>query len=524
MSEEKKIDEDCAENGAVAMEVVMASTNMDAGFAEGRLMESLGLQNAGPGHVGSISSPIPVRNIKIDPTLPDPVIDNFPHNDGCGAQVRGLLFRIKSKAGKPSTCKTQLLGIPHPARRKWRKLSGEITLKYAGVSIFTDPRGTAHVEDHLFGSDYDSKTVTILGKDELRGQSGNYTVDNAPFDLSAQLDNDGNARGMGIVSAAQKLYPHFISANAQASYGSFKFSKVIRLGVSGKDLSFETKALLGKNTLETTPVKDAAGNVQLLFSSAGDAQRPGFTNGTDSNICLLPALGAWPQYDPDDQALQCVLMTGDAPSVTIPGYDFHSMAAAFRDEDSLVYILTTKFGDLFQSLSYRIYLTTVGQLLSVYKPSQTGIPNLSSLVGGTNGILTVVDENIITSSGELPYGIYHPAINLIQHPTDIEKDLVVLTTGSQIIVSRALAYGSPTAVDQPEANPNPYLVFANTGGVSLNSITFPIESLYEAERNEGSFKRGARIMRGGGVRPAARAALGAAAAAPAVEEDEEKDK
>jgi hypothetical protein len=522
MSEEKKIDGNCAENGeengAVEMEVVMASTNLDAGFAEGRLMESLGLQNAGPGHVGSIASPIPVKNIKIDPTLPDPVIDNFPYNDGCGAHVRGLLHRIRSKAGFPSTSKIQLLDIPHPARRKWRKLSGEITLKYAGVSIFTDPRGTAHVGDFLFGSDYDSPTVPILGKDELRGQSGNYPVANAPFDLSAQLDNDSWARGQGIVSAAQKLYPHFISTDVGAT--TFNFSKVIRLGVSGKNLSFETKALIGKNTLETTPVKDAAGNVQLLFSSGGGPQKPNATNLTESNICLLPALGAWPQYDPDDPVLQCVLVTGDPASVAIPGYDFHSMAAAFRDEDSLVFILTTEFGPLFKSLMYRIYLTTVGKLLSVYNPTQP--PNLSSLVGGTNGILTVVDENILVSPGEVPYGIYHPAINLIQHPTDIEKDLVVFTTGSQIIVSRALAYGSPTAVGQPELNPNPYQIMANTGGVSLNSITFPIESLYEALRNEGSFKRGARLTRGGGARrAAARATLGAA---QAVEEEEEEGK
>jgi hypothetical protein len=477
------------------MEVVMALTDMDAGFQEGRLMFSPGLQNAGPGHVGSVASPIPVRNIAIDPTLPDPVFDSYPYNDACGAHVRGFLFRIQSEGGEiPSTCKAQLLDVPSPAWYKWKKLSGEITLKYAGVSIFTDPRGIAHVGDYVFGIDYDSPKVPILGKDELRGQSGNYTVDNAPFDLTPWLDGDEDSRGQGIVAVAQKVYPLIISAKLDAT--EFDYSKVLRLGVSGKDLAYETIALAGKNAQETAPVKDSAGNVQLLIPAAGGPQNGGATNGEESNICLLPALGAWPAFDPLNPALANVLLTGDPASVPEPGYDFHSIAAAFRDENSVVFILTTEYGQDFESLKYRIYQTTVGQLLSLYDNTQANIPTINDAV--TAGKLTVVDEDILTNPGSVAYGIYHPAINLIQHPTDVEKDLLVFTTGSHVMVTRALAYGSPTAVDQPDSNPNPYLLIANDGGVSLNSIDFPLESLYEAERDEGSFKRGAHLRRGGG--------------------------
>jgi hypothetical protein len=193
-------------------------------------------------------------------------------------------------------------------------------------------------------------------------------------------------------------------------------------------------------------------------------------------------------------------------------------------------------GDSFSRLYYRIYRSTVGEMLDLppippdpdHPDDPPRRPTLSEAV--TLGALKVIDEGEIASNANKPSGLYHPSLNIVQHPTDKEKDLVVLCTGSMMMVTRALAYGSPTAKNAPEpedgteppySRNNPYLLFANNGGVSMNSLGISIETLYQALRGGVSLKHGVRMSQSS-FAGAARMGTGVTATPTAAEGEEDK--
>ena len=174
------------------------------------------------------------------------------------------------------------------------------------------------------------------------------------------------------------------------------------------------------------------------------------TNGKYSNISvLLDPEGDWAYQD----NLVTVLLTGDSKVgvALATAYDIHDLGVVCRNGVSLVFILTAMYGGTdYNRLYYRIYFGTVDGLLSLLTPPATPLvpptafpPSLSDAV--RLGALTVIDEGEVESDPSEPEGLYHPSISIVQHPTDPEKDLVVFCTGSTILVTRALAYGSPTA-------------------------------------------------------------------------------
>ena len=233
----------------------------------------------------------------------------------------------------------------------------------------------------------------------------------------------------------------------------------------------------------------------------------------------------------------------------VTAYNIHDLGVICRNGASLVFIMTAMYGGPdYNRLYYRIYLGTVDGLLSLlnYTPPESKdsdnppvrvIPTLSQAVEA--GVLTVIDEGGMESDPAEPAGLYHPSINIVQHPTDPEKDLVVVCTGSTILITRALAYGSPTAKDPPVppepasgADPapeppysrnNPYTLFGNAGGPSMNCLDITIETLYQSMRGV-SLKRGARMSRaagGAGAKAATSAAkLGTKGAAAGEKEEE----
>jgi hypothetical protein len=195
----------------------------------------------------------------------------------------------------------------------------------------------------------------------------------------------------------------------------------------------------------------------------------------------------------------------------------------------------------FYRLYYRIYRSTVCKMLGLLNPSSP--PTISQAV--TSEALTLIDQGEIASDPADPVGLYHPFINTIQHPTDPEKDLLVVCTGGMTLITRVLAYGSPTAKEAPappdpesgsEPAPeppysknNPYTIFANAGGPNINSFDITIETRYQAMRGDVSLKHGGRMTRAGGAAgkaatPGARLGTKAPAAAPAPKEGGEENK
>ena len=65
-------------------------------------------------------------------------------------------------------------------------------------------------------------------------------------------------------------------------------------------------------------------------------------------------------------------------------------------------------------------------------------------------------EHPVQDNLDPAFGLYHPAIFVIQDPSDSERDLVVFVRGSEIMITRANAYGSPTGI--PPLNANAYMI------------------------------------------------------------------
>jgi hypothetical protein len=578
----------------IVVHVFFTTTNGDKDYQKFRLMFSAGKQDAGPGYVGTIAAPVPVKNVEIVPDLPDPVFFSVPFSVAEKGFVRGILARIRSVGGVvPSSCTLEFLSLPEPASDEWKHLSeGEITLIYCPdpvhpdtfKKLLTDPQAFASVGDIIFGIDHDTRLLTILGISELVGKHGPYIPEAQPYDMSVYLndvddDDDETIRGRAIIALESKLFPLFLDYvwNERTEKAIHAPGILTRVGVAGRELAYEKKAIMGKNPQEVCPGVDRNGeepenedgeenaDVKLFVPCIGgdwlsDDGDTIATNGEESVICVLDANGDWTtEYN----GIAPVLITGDSNQVSeATAFDIHDLGVIMRNRASLFFILTVMYGGAsFSRLYYRLYLSTVGEMLDLLnqtnppppdppeppEPSASTVsddpplprPTLSGAVA--LGALKVIDEGEIASNANEPAGLYHPSLNIVQHPTDKEKDLVVLCTGSMTLVTRALAYGSPTAKNAPEpedgtesgeeagAEPpysrsNPYLLFANNGGVSMNSLDISIETLYQALRGNVSLKHGVRMSQSS-FAGAARMGTAAPVApiAPAATEEEEGD-
>ncbi|MDR3123839.1 MAG: hypothetical protein LBU16_08700 [Treponema sp.] len=483
-------------------EVMLTTTDLDEDYEDGKLMFSAGLLNAAPGHVGSISSPIPVTTptLQLPTSLHDPVVMSYPVNSANVDAVQAFLFKILSKGGViPSSCTLRVMEVPSPATANWTDLTGsqtktdDIRLKYGGNDIFTDPRAITWHGGHLFGVDYDSPLLTILGKTELNGQSGDCTPLIAPYDLSTLLNGDSEARGQAIATLSNKLYALYISVNKDAT--QFNPSKIIRLDVSGTSLTNGVMSYLGRNGQEICFIKDSNGNIWILIPCIGGMQNVDKTNGKNSSIRILPVTDEWPE-EAD------TLVTGD-PTDGLEG-DIHDLAAFFRDGSSYVFILLTLYGLDYTALNYSVYMGKADDVVDLLDPTQQNIPTIMDAVR-QNKLIKIDDGSINSPTKDEPSGLYHPCIFPIQHPTDPEKDLIVFVRGSEIIISRALAYGSPTAIG--DFKENPYVKFTNAGGVNLNSIDDTIsarDQLFGEDRK--AHKHGGRLSSAADAAAAAKAA------------------
>jgi hypothetical protein len=278
--------------------------------------------------------------------------------------------------------------------------------------------------------------------------------------------NKPNAKGQAISVVGNYLYALYIVSDSTGS--NYQPSILVRLTI-GTDgvLTYDAQAPVGMNATEIVPVTDASSAVRLLIPAIGGRQQAGTTNGTNSNISNVPAVGPW-NYDEDNPVP--VLVTGDPASVTNPSYDIRAIAAGMRGSNNTVYIMTGTYDeDYFQD--WNVYRTTVAALLG---QNNTALSNAGfNKVDGVEGSL----------------GYFWDIVYEQTPDSNDAGDRIWAWLGSPVATSRAVAYGSPTASAH-----NPYAEFSSIGGINVNSQDLTIETINQASRKV-SLKRGVKSIR-----------------------------
>jgi hypothetical protein len=140
-----------------------------------------------------------------------------------------------------------------------------------------------------------------------------------------------NARGQALIVLGDKLYALYLDTQTGATHASGVLCR-LDIGSDGT-LTYDTQTTVGLNPQSIIPVSDGTA-IQLLIPAIGGYQKnDGTTNGTDSNICRVPADGTW-------SASADVLITGDAAATPVTAYDIHAVAAGTRGNSNMLYILT----------------------------------------------------------------------------------------------------------------------------------------------------------------------------------------
>ena len=467
-------------------EVLLSYVGMDMGYNQGKLMYIGGLEDAVQGDVGTLDRPVQAQGITIPPAIPDPVLFSYTFDNGTDPISRVLLVNIISKGGQPSTCTFNVL-VPN-AGGAWLTKSANFTLNYGGNVVAFNPHGLAESGDLVFLIDYETQKIVIVDKKALDSVGGTIlNLSIQPFDLSGTL-KDINAKGQGLIALNGKLFALYLSTNSGATaYGD---SQLVRMTISpgsSTPLSVDIKTKMGFNAQAIIPVEDGNG-IQLLIPAIGGPQSlSGGTNGTASNICYVPALAAsWTDPAP-------AKVTGDTTATPLLSYDIHAVAAAMRDGDSALFILTQIYDNSSETALWRIYRTSVKEFL--------GIKDGTTLSAAASaGALTVVDQGTVTSDSSwgVPFGIYLWDMLYEQVPDnqDDEGDRLWVALGTPILATSGAyenligdpAYGSPTGVFQ-----NVYIQYGFIGGdnVNMGAFDLTIETLHQAKRGV-SLKRSLR--------------------------------
>jgi hypothetical protein len=442
---------------------------------------------------------MPARDVEIDPNVPDPVLFSYANTKGGKARLRVVLVKIWSKAGCDSSCKVSVY-VPS-VDGDWISKTEDVTLLYADGSPVRNPHGMADVGDKICFIDYESQKIASVTEDALESAGDGTSLTAETLDLADDLDNDPNARGQAIIALGDYVYALYISANIKAT--EFGPSQLVRLSVSGEGtLSYNTKTFVGKNAQSIIPVL-YNNVVWLLIPAIGGRQLfTGATRGVDSNICVVQAIGAWPEAAE-------IKVTGDvypppAPP-PVPGADpdpvpdptaFNIMAvgAGMRGNASKLFILTQVYTDETASAEWMLYSTTVCGFMKI-----SGTPTLSDAAG-----LQLIDEGMVQAGSaevENPnpppstFTVYYSTYfwDLVyeqSHREDEDEDRLWIALGSPLLVTKPNRYSSPN-------KPNgPFIMYYCIGGGNVNSLDIPIETMHQSIRKV-SLKRGMRGARVG---------------------------
>jgi hypothetical protein len=453
-------------------EILVTNTGLYQG--NGKILYIAGKQNAGQDTVGTIASPVQAQGVVIDADVSDPAAFSFTWQ----GKPRLLLVKINKVSGQPSTCTVRLLAPK--AVGEWKSLSGDVYLGSAASPLLRSPQCLAQWGNILYLIDYETQQIVLLGANELKGMSGDYTPVNHPFDLTTPLA-EPDSKGRAIIALGGKLFALYVTDRGGASV--FQYSTLIRMDIAGGGAPvYETQSEVGMNAQSIIPVNDGSA-IQLLVPANGDfVSWDGHTNGTFSNICVVPAFGTWP-------ATAQTVVTGDdyfpppAPApADPPTYDFLALAAAARKGGSMLYILTQVNRRNPVRASWRIYRTTVSDFLSLITP----YPYTTLTAAVNAGKLEVLDEGTV-GVDNVKRCFWDLLYEQIHGPGDI-GDRLWVALGTSVMVTRAAAgaYGSPTIVP-PQQNPFTVYGFKNSG--SVNSLELTIDAVTQAKRDV-SLKRG----------------------------------
>jgi hypothetical protein len=342
-----------------------------------------------------------------------------------------------------------------------------------GLSVANNPHGLAQVGNFLYLVDYESRKIYILGADELNGLAAGtpHTLVKTPFDVGAAARLPDDAKGQAIIAlndgTTTYLYALYIDNDSTGTvYGS---SILVRLTVDTDstsstygELTYLDQVDVGENAQEIIPVTETGGNITLLIPAIGGMQQAGATNLTDSDISAVAPFAA--------TLSASILLTGDSAGLPPPqAYDLRAIAAPSRpDSNGSVYVLTGTY-DADYNQDFRLYKSTVAQLLSA---SGT---NLSAAV--TRGILTEVDyaKGMIGYFWDILY----------ENAAGPDGDRLWFLRGAPILVSRAAAYGARSLYFGTGT------ADGQIGGQVINSADLTAETVAQAKAGV-SLKRGLR--------------------------------
>jgi hypothetical protein len=492
--------------------ILVSYTIENQGFGGGKLMYVAGRENAGDGNLGTIVLPMPAEDVEIDPEVPDPVVFSYSNTQGNVVRLREVLVKIDSDAGNLSTCTLTVL-VPE-VEDNWVPMTKDVTLvqKSSGNPVaLRNPHGLAQMGDYLYFIDYDNHLIVIVSKDELENAAQGAALQVDVCDLTTVFIGDPNARGQAIIALKGQIYALFISTDLETAE-DHAAGYLVRLNVgSGGTLTLDGSVRVGKNPQSIIPVTDGSGADQLLIPAIGGEQLyNGTTNGTDSNICVMPALGTWSGTAP-------VKITGDAvnPPPADPTYDIHAVGAAMRNGSSQVYILTQVYNNQAKSAYWTLYQTSVTTFLGIGNNTPLSVAKtIAGFEQLDTGVMVPPSEELVADD------MYFWDILYEQTPKteNDSEDRLWLVLGSPFLITKASAekYGSPSA---PVANP--FMMFSCIGGVNVNSVDLTIETLHQAQR-EVSLKRGVRSSRlATATARAARSAV--STSSPSAEEGEESE-
>jgi hypothetical protein len=429
--------------------------------------------------LGTIVAPIPAQDVEIEGTVPDPVLFSYCNTKGGKIRLRVLLVKIYSKAGLPSTC-TVSVYVPS-VDGDWISKTENVTLaKLVGETwtpIVFNPHGMVDSGDNLCFIDYETQVITSVSEAALEGAGDGTNLKVDTFDLSGNLQDD-NARGQALIALGEKIYALYISTTIPAT--TFGNSQLVRLGFDDNGaLKFEKKTIVGRNAQSIIPVIYDGVTWLLIPAIGGPQLLTGATNGIKSNICVVEAEATtWP-------TAADIKITGDAypdpapdPPPEADAFNIIALGAAMRNGNSKLFILTQVYNKDAKSAFWQLYRTTVDNFFSI--DDETEISDATALSLIDNGIVEAADPN-------LPYSIYFWDLLYEQSNKDDEgEDRLWIALGSPILVTKPTQYSSPNKPD------GPFAVYFCIGGVNVNAMDVPIETLHQAKREKLSLKRGLR--------------------------------
>jgi hypothetical protein len=456
--------------------LIITYTAMNEMYQNGKLMYIAGRENAGPDDLGTIVAPVPAQDVEIEGTVPDPVLFSYCNTKGGKIRLRVLLVKIYSEGGQPSTC-TVSVYVPS-VDGDWISKTENVTLVDANnnPAVF-NPHGMVDSGDSLCFIDYETQVITSVTEAALEGAGDGTNLKVDTLDLTSKL-GDVNARGQALIALGGKIYGLYISTTIPAT--AFGNSQLVRLGFDDNGaLAFEKKTIVGRNAQSIIPVI-WGGKIWLLIPAIGGPQlMTGATNGIKSNICVVEAEAAtWP-------IAADIKITGDAypdpapdPPPEADAFNIIALGAAMRNGNSKLFILTQVYNKDAKSAFWQLYCTTVDNFFSI--DDETEISDATALSLIDNGIVEAADPAD-------PYSIYFWDLLYEQsHKDDETEDRLWIALGSPILITKPSQYSSPN-------KPNgPFVVYFCIGGVNVNAMDVPIETLHQAKREKLSLKRGLR--------------------------------